>query len=241
MTFPHTSRGVITFDGDWRGNLQSVCVEWADVSMLAFWLQAQEARSKNQRLNHAFHKRLLHRDVLWGKWQQFRSRLMCSDNKKGSSNNLSTREQPSSMRPGLNTSPPSFFCCCTWQSWRQPPEFLWGSYPCAVPSENRSDSHTQLRDCQRKLLIKQMSFLPFAMRQVRRNNHALFRHTWRLWPNQENRRHTCPSLSLLHNRNQESDSSPPLPGSTKGGCGGQEMGSGDPPKRKVIVVTITSD
>lgn len=78
--------------------------------------------------------------------------LICSDNNKGSSNNLSSKAQSSSIRHRLGTQSEwiHFTCfvffflgCCAWR-WEAPgdrlPEFLWGSYPSATPPENRSDS-----------------------------------------------------------------------------------------------------
>lgn len=69
--------------GTFEGNLQSVYVEWADVSMLLPWLQAQEAQSNHQKGDQ--------------------SGLICSDNNKDSSDNLGTKAQSSSIRLGTQT------------------------------------------------------------------------------------------------------------------------------------------
>ncbi len=140
-------------------------------------------------------QRLLHLDVLWGKWQWFCSGLMRSDNNKGSSNNWSTKAQSSSIRFRLSTQvgfTSCFLCWCTWL-WGAPGDGLLNFYEAHIPLRYHlrieATARTQLRDCRRKLLIKQMSFLPYAMRQEHHNKHALIKHTWRMRAVRENKRH----------------------------------------------------
>lgn len=137
--------------GTFEGNLQSVYVEWADVSMLLSWLQAQEAQSNHQKGDQ--------------------SGLICSDNNKDSSDNLGTKAQSSSIRLGTQTAWFHFMffsaavpdCEELLETVRQ---FPWGFYPSVIPPENiEMTARTQLRDCQRELLIKQISILLYALRQ----------------------------------------------------------------------------
>lgn len=125
--------------------------------------------------------------------------LICSDNNKGSSNNLSSKAQSSSIRHRLGTqSGWIHFTCFFWV-------FFFFSFSAAVPDGEKlretdslnfyeariplrhhlrieATARTQLRRCQRKLLIKQISFLLYTVRQERRKKkkkQALIKHTWR--------------------------------------------------------------
>lgn len=108
--------------------------------------------------------------------------LICSDNNKGSSNNLSSEAQSSSIRHRLGTQSGWIHFTCF---------FFWFSFSAAVPDGEKlletdslnfyeariplrhhlrieATARTQLRRCQRKLLIKQISFLLYTVRQERR-------------------------------------------------------------------------